>query len=977
MIEAHGTATPVGDVAEMQALERVFGRRRGEKAGCALGSIKSMIGHTMPAAGIAGIIKTALALHHKVLPPTLNCDHPNPKLEIERSSFYLNSYTRPWIHSSSEPRRAGVNAFGFGGINAHAVLEEYTGANPAAWLQQDWDSELFVIGGETRADLLTEAEALLEMAGAYGEEAPLRNLAWELNSKQPQGSKLAIVASSRADLQRKLANTIERLRDGRTTGIWLEGIYYGSGQMAATVPEVMDLCIHFPEVREVLDGGGDGRQAVDALLERLGIRASEIRWESGAGNTRCSGVAQLQHVLGQLMARGVAVKLEYLYQRRTPAAIEAKPKSKQAVPILSGLHPMRLPADFAMRGAATQPAESMVHKDDGGPAVMQRHFRTMAQFLEVQRQVMSAYLGRRKEEQPAAEAAGPFISEILELTPGVHARARHRFTPEREHFFKDHTLGRQISQEDPELTGLAVMPLSFVMELLGEAGALLQPGKRLAGIREFQAYRWMTVEDAGLTIELEAEQRGDGVHAWWRGAEPGPAWAEATLRFAPQYPPPAMPRLFTLQNEWHSRWTPDRLYVDGLFHGPMFQMVKSMDRTGDNGTSATLRVLPWEGMIRDTPQPGFVIDPVVLDSVGQVLALWSQEQLDPTGDVFPYRVASLDCYGQPPEMGARLECRASVTHISDKEIHADFEIVDSNGRVLYRVGKWEDRRFPQTPEFWQLRMAPCESRLSNLWNEPIAALRRAFNQGPFVCCRLDGFSREFFEAAQGIWLKELAYLVLSRRERQEWNTMRAVDKRRREWLLGRCAAKDAVRLLVERHLGVQLSPADVEIVPDPYGCPRAEGAWTQRLKIQPVISISHSHGIAVALAALDPSQMVGIDLENLQHRREDFQAIAFAPDERNLLESMREDLRQEWALRMWCAKEAVAKALGRGLSAGLLAYHIINAEIDTGLVQVELRDRALDHFPQLRGKPMIAYTAREVDFVFSTIIYQYQEGVVQ
>jgi phosphopantetheine--protein transferase-like protein len=372
-----------------------------------------------------------------------------------------------------------------------------------------------------------------------------------------------------------------------------------------------------------------------------------------------------------------------------------------------------------------------------------------------------------------------------------------------------------------------------------------------------------------------------------------------------------------------------------------------------------------------------VLDPVVLDGVGQVLALWSQEQLDPTGDVFPCRMARLDCYGPPPETGAKLECRASVTHISDKALHADFEILDGKSRVLYQIGKWEDRRFPQTPEFWQLRMAPRESRLSNLWNEPIAALRRAFNQGPFVCCRLDGFSREFFEAAQGIWLKELAYLVLSRRERQEWNSMRAVDKRRREWLLGRCAAKDAVRLLVERHLGVQLSPADVEIVPDPYGCPRAEGAWTRRLKIQPVISISHSHGIAVALAAMDSSQMVGIDLENLQHRREDFQAIAFSPDERNLLESLREDLRQEWALRMWCAKEAVAKALGRGLSAGLLAYHIINAEIDTGLVQVELRDGALKHFPQLRGKPMIAYTAREVDFVFSTIIYQYQEGVVQ
>jgi 3-oxoacyl-(acyl-carrier-protein) synthase/phosphopantetheinyl transferase len=933
LIEAHGTATPVGDLVEMQALERVFGPRRGDQPCCALGSVKSMIGHAMPAAGIAGLIKAALALHHKVLPPTLHCDRPNPKLELEKSRFYLNSETRPWIHRSSAPRRAGVNAFGFGGINAHAVLEEYTGPNPAAWLQHDWDCELFVI-----ADL-AEAQALAS------QDLPLKDLAAALNSKPPQGPARALVASSRQDLQRQLAAAPRPVRPP-------------AAKVTATFsPDLGDLCLHFPEVREVFDRGGQAEQALDALLEKLGIRgAAGIRWEA----TPCSGIAQLQHLLAQLIANGTSVNLAHLYARRAPAPIGAKPKSKRAVPILAGLQPMRLPQDFTLSDTPVEQTPAF----PGSPSapVMQQHLRTMAQFLEVQRQVMGAYLGRHKA------APGPFITEVLELTPGMRARARRHFSLDRERLLRDHTLGRRISQEDPELRGLAVVPLTIVMEMLAEAGALLQPGKRLVAMRDFQARRWMTIEDAGLTVELEAQQRADGVHVELRGAEPGPAWAAATLRFAPQYPPAVAPRPFTLENERHSRWTPDRLYVDGMFHGPLFQAVKSMDRTGDNGTSATLQVLPREAV--------FLLDPVILDAAAQVLAFWSQEQLDPTGDVFPYRLASLESYGLP-EPGASLECRASVTHVSEREIHADLEILDAQGRVLYRLGKWEDRRFPQTPEFWQLRMAPRESRLSNLWNEPIAALRRAFKQGPFVCCRLDGFSREFFEAAQGIWLKELACLVLSRRERQEWTAMRAVDKRRREWLLGRCVAKDAVRLLIERHLGLQLSPADIEIVPDPYGCPRAGGAWTRRLNIQPVISISHSHGTAVALAALDAGQLVGIDLENLCHHRENFESIAFSPEERRLLDSIREDLRDEWALRLWCAKESVAKALGRGLAAGMHAYHVTNAEIDTGIVQVELRDGALDHFPQLRGKPMIAYTAREVDFVFSTIIYQYQQGVVQ
>ena len=91
-----------------------------------MSSVKSMIGHTKCAAGVAGLIKAALALHHKVLPPILT-DRPNPKADFAHSPFYLNTKARPWIHGGAEPRCAGVSAFGFGGTNFHAVLEEYAG----------------------------------------------------------------------------------------------------------------------------------------------------------------------------------------------------------------------------------------------------------------------------------------------------------------------------------------------------------------------------------------------------------------------------------------------------------------------------------------------------------------------------------------------------------------------------------------------------------------------------------------------------------------------------------------------------------------------------------------------------------------------------------------------------------------------------------------------------------------------------------
>ncbi|MBF6047944.1 acyltransferase domain-containing protein [Streptomyces sp. NRRL B-1677] len=122
LLEAHGTATPAGDTAELTTLAEVFGPEAGGDRAM-LGSVKSMIGHTMPAAGAAGLVKAALAVHHGVLPPTLHCDDPHPALAGTR--FRVTGAAEPW-ESGSGPavRRAAVNAFGFGGINAHVVLEQ-------------------------------------------------------------------------------------------------------------------------------------------------------------------------------------------------------------------------------------------------------------------------------------------------------------------------------------------------------------------------------------------------------------------------------------------------------------------------------------------------------------------------------------------------------------------------------------------------------------------------------------------------------------------------------------------------------------------------------------------------------------------------------------------------------------------------------------------------------------------------------------
>ncbi|MCA6094848.1 polyketide synthase dehydratase domain-containing protein [Streptomyces sp. SCA3-4] len=155
LLEAHGTGTPNGDAAEITTLQRVFGTPREPDA--VIGSVKSMIGHTMPAAGAAGLVKAALALHHQVLLPTLHCDDPHPGLLATR--FRPSPVARPW---EAEVRRAGVNAFGFGGINAHVVLEEF---RPAAGKRRSASTTLRVDEPEPvlriAADSTEELRALL------------------------------------------------------------------------------------------------------------------------------------------------------------------------------------------------------------------------------------------------------------------------------------------------------------------------------------------------------------------------------------------------------------------------------------------------------------------------------------------------------------------------------------------------------------------------------------------------------------------------------------------------------------------------------------------------------------------------------------------------------------------------------------------------------------------------------------------------
>lgn len=211
LMEAHGTGTVAGDAAEFNGLKMVFETDTRSQY-CALGSVKSQVGHTKAAAGAAGLFKIVMALHHKVLPPSIKIDRPNPGLGLEESAFYLNTQARPWIQAAGTPRRASVSAFGFGGSNFHLALEEYPDEGTAPRLDTLPD-ELFVLGEESVTSLLARCEELASLA-----ESP--NALEVLSHKSRQefvsekAFRLAVVASSTEELRKKLLQAKELIGKG-------------------------------------------------------------------------------------------------------------------------------------------------------------------------------------------------------------------------------------------------------------------------------------------------------------------------------------------------------------------------------------------------------------------------------------------------------------------------------------------------------------------------------------------------------------------------------------------------------------------------------------------------------------------------------------------------------------------------------------------------------------------------------------------
>ncbi|WP_328840640.1 SDR family NAD(P)-dependent oxidoreductase [Streptomyces europaeiscabiei] len=299
LVEAHGTGTTAGDAAEFTALRTVFQESgRTDDQWCALGSVKSQIGHTKSAAGAAGLLKAVMALRHKVLPPTIKVERPNPALELENSPLYLNTEARPWVKDASQPRRASVSSFGFGGTNFHLTLEEYV---PAPGVRsrpvppaRTVPTELLVFGASSAEDLLTRARKLANQAtdGTWAGAA----LAAQRAFRPSDPYRLALTATGPEELAKRLESLGTLIRrdpdrplttpDGVTyrTGPAAPGrtAFLFSGQGSQYTGMGADLAMHLPGAREAWDRAAGHEPDAELPLHRVVFPVPAFTEESRA-----------------------------------------------------------------------------------------------------------------------------------------------------------------------------------------------------------------------------------------------------------------------------------------------------------------------------------------------------------------------------------------------------------------------------------------------------------------------------------------------------------------------------------------------------------------------------------------------------------------------------------------------------------------------------------------------------------------------
>ncbi|HKB49101.1 MAG TPA: polyketide synthase dehydratase domain-containing protein, partial [Ktedonobacterales bacterium] len=433
---------------------------------------------------------------------------------------------------------------------------------------------------------------------------------------------------------------------------------------------------------------------------------------------------------------------------------------------------------------------------------------------------MQAFLEPRTGPQAGRRLRYPLLGHILAHTAREQLLAERMFDPAVDTYLLDHTLGRQVSEVDPALHGIAMMPLAMTMELLAEGAAYLMGGPRVIGFEDVRAARWLVFEGAPRTLRIAARRieprsgQAPRVAVQVHDASAADSTiAEATVVLGTAYPPPPPARIPAADHTRSSRWqSPETIYREGMFHGPAWQAVVRLNGSEPSSASGVLRVLPAAMLLRARYEPQFEIDPQILDAAGQVIGLWAAETLERGHIVFPFSVRRLDLQGPAQPAHAELTCAAAIRLIGDRQLESDIDVAAANGSLWMRLTGWQDVRFDVPPQFARLVMSSGRALLATA---DAVSSSLGPGAGHVVRVVLDvPFGNDAFDA---FWMRVWAGVILSRAERQHFAALALPLTGQLEWLAERNAAKDAVREVLSRAYRLQLRASDVELAENGRG----------------------------------------------------------------------------------------------------------------------------------------------------------------
>jgi phosphopantetheinyl transferase (holo-ACP synthase) len=572
------------------------------------------------------------------------------------------------------------------------------------------------------------------------------------------------------------------------------------------------------------------------------------------------------------------------------------------------------------------------------------YFALMRDFLDHQSALVASLPGAPVHEPMAAGEHGaeawrvpapthvrPGFTPLLDEIVAHDARqvvARCRVSLANDAFIRDHVMSGRVSEADPALFGLSCVPFTVSLEVMAEACALLAGRVDVKVIENVRTFDWVALDDGALEFEVQAEV-ADAASARYTArvvTARGPVLMADFLFEAERVLGPVAP----LPELRPSCLNAPYLYATGMFHGPVFQSMRWVRAWDHAGIDVELSEVTLDGFFAPGEQPQLVLNPVLLDAMGQLVACWLVQYVGTEFHAFPSTIQRLELYEPCPadRDGIVMQMRQRPLDPAATDLAAprvwQFDCVDGEGRVLMRGDQLVNLFFRVPTAYHEVRTDPQQG----WFGAPMA------EAGDVLIWDVPMMGEEFLAQSGAICLRILAHAVLSAPEREDWKAVTGPLRRRREWLFGRAAVKEAVRAWIHARTGQLLYPSDIVVGHDALGAPFVHGDWTGHLCAAPSVSLSHNARHCI-VAVAPAGRAVGVDMEEPGRLKDPaLLSQALAPEELALVQGLHGDILERRQLLLWCAKEAAAKCLRTGLQGRPWDWRVVPADASFELATV-------------------------------------------